>query len=131
MADPVSFQYLPIAILGAIAALLIFATLFLSKLLAPRNPNARKESTYECGEIALGSGRGPVEIQYYMYIIVFLILDIEAVFLIPFAVQFGAFGQDAALAGKAITAMAIFVGLLLLGWLYALKKGALNWVGGR
>ena len=121
MADPV-LSYLPIALLGAIAALLVFATLFLAKVMAPKNPNARKESTYECGEIALGSGRGPLEIQYYMFILVFLILDIEAVFLIPFAVRFGSLG------GPAILEMAIFVALLLVGWLYALKKGALNWV---
>jgi NADH-quinone oxidoreductase subunit A len=122
MADPIQLGYLPIVILGAIAMLLVFATLFLSKILAPRNPTPRKESTYECGEIALGSGRGPLEVQYYMYILVFLILDIEAVFLIPFALRFGQLGANA------IWEMVIFVGLLLVGWLYALKKGALNWV---
>lgn len=121
MAD-LPLGYLPIAILGIIAMTLIFVTLFLSKILSPKNPNLRKESTYECGEIALGSGRGPIEIQYYMYILVFLIIDIEAVFLIPFAVKFADLGT------AAIWEMAIFVGLLLVGWLYALQKGALNWV---
>ena len=121
MADPV-LSYLPIVILGAIAALLVFATLFLAKMMGPRNLTARKAMTYECGEIALGSGRGPLEIQYYMYILVFLILDIEAVFLIPFAVGFGDLGW------VAIVEMVIFVGLLFAGWLYALKKGALEWV---
>ena len=123
MADPVPMTYLPIVILGAIAMLLVFATLFLGKVLSTRNSSPRKDSTYECGEIALGSGRGPVEIQYYMYILVFLILDIEAVFLIPFAVRFGAFkGTD--LGGVFIVEMIIFVGLLLVGWIYALQKGA-------
>ena len=122
MADPLQLGYLPIVILGGIAMLLVLATLFLSKVLAPKNPNPRKESTYECGEIALGSGRGPLEVQYYMYILVFLILDIEAVFLIPFAIRFTDLGA------AAIWEMGIFVALLLVGWLYALKKGALNWV---
>jgi NADH-quinone oxidoreductase subunit A len=122
MADPVPMTYLPIVILGAIAMLLVLATLFLGRVLSTRNSTPRKDSTYECGEIALGSGRGPVEIQYYMYILVFLILDIEAVFLIPFAVRFGDLGV------AAIIEMVIFVGLLLIGWVYALKKGALNWV---
>jgi NADH-quinone oxidoreductase subunit A len=122
MADPVSLKYLPVLILGAIAALLVFATLFLAKVMGPKNPNARKESTYECGEIALGSGRGPLEIQYYMYILVFLVLDIEAVFLIPFAVRFAHLGP------AAIVEMVLFVGLLFVGWLYAVKKGALEWV---
>lgn len=121
MADSV-LAYLPVVILGATAMLLVFATLLLSRVLAPQNPNPRKESTYECGEIALGSGRGPLEIQYYMYILVFLILDIEAVFLIPFAVRFADLGA------AAVVEMAIFIGLLLVGWLYALKKGALEWV---
>lgn len=121
MADPVTQGYLPILILGVVAVLLIFATLLLSRILAPHNPTTRKNMTYECGEIALGSGRGPIEIQYYMYILVFLILDIEAVFLIPFAVRFADLG------GVQILEMGIFVALLLVGWLYALKKGALNW----
>ncbi|HEX9815523.1 MAG TPA: NADH-quinone oxidoreductase subunit A [Candidatus Thermoplasmatota archaeon] len=121
MAD-LQLGYLPIAILGIIALTLVFATLFGARMMGPRNPNARKESTYECGEIALGSGRGPIEIQYYMYILVFLIIDIEAIFLIPFAVRFSNLGT------AAIWEMAIFVALLFVGWLYALKKGALNWV---
>jgi NADH-quinone oxidoreductase subunit A len=122
MAESLQLGYLPILILGIIAMTLVFATLLLAKMMAPRNPNARKESTYECGEIAMGSGRGPVEVQYYMYILVFLIIDIEAIFLIPFAVRFADLGP------AAIWEMAIFVGLLFIGWLYALKKGALNWV---
>ena len=121
MAD-LQLGYLPIAILGIIALTLVFATLLGAKMMGPRNPNPRKESTYECGEIALGSGRGPLEVQYYMYILVFLIIDIEAVFLIPFAVRFSDLGT------AAIWEMAIFVALLFVGWLYALKKGALNWV---
>lgn len=121
MAD-LQLGYLPIAILGIIALTLVFATLLGAKMMGPRNPNARKESTYECGEIALGSGRGPLEVQYYMYILVFLIIDIEAVFLIPFAVRYSDLGT------AAIWEMAIFVALLFVGWLYALKKGALNWV---
>ena len=121
MADPV-LSYLPIVILGVTAALLVFVTLLVAKMMGPKSPNARKEMTYECGEIAKGSGRGPLEIQYYMYILVFLILDIEAVFLIPFAVRFGDLGTTA------IIEMVLFVGLLLVGWLYALKKGALEWV---
>ena len=121
MAD-LQLGYLPILILGVIAMTLVFATLFAAKMMGPRNPNPRKESTYECGEIALGSGRGPIEVQYYMYILVFLIIDIEAIFLIPFAVAYSDLGT------AAIVEMAIFIGLLFVGWLYALKKGALNWI---
>lgn len=118
-----AFQaYLPVAILAGIAVLLVLVTLLAARLLAPNNPTRGKTSTYECGELALGSGRGPIAIQYYMYILVFLILDIEAVFLIPFAVEF----LNLSLTG--IVIMLLFVLLLLEGWAYAWTKGALEWV---
>jgi NADH-quinone oxidoreductase subunit A len=113
--------YLPIIVLVVVALALIFVTLLLARLLAPSNPTPTKLSTYECGEVPVGSGRGPIAIQYYMYILVFLILDIEAVFLIPFAVEF------LNLAWQGILIMFLFVLLLLEGWAYAWSKGALEW----
>ena len=96
-------------------------TLSLTRFVAPRNKTAGKYSTYESGEVPIGGARGPIDVQYYMYVIVFLIIDIEAVFLIPWAMHFRALGP------AALVEMAIFVGLLLLGWVYAWKKGALEW----
>lgn len=122
MVDPVAETYLPILILGTVSVLLVFATLFVARLLGPRNPTDRKLTTYESGEITQGIGRGPIAIQYYPYILVFLILDIEVLFLTPFAVRFLELG----LAGT--VEMALFVALLLLGWLYAIRKGVLTWV---
>jgi NADH-quinone oxidoreductase subunit A len=122
LVNPIVNGYAPILILGLVSALLIFATLFLSKLLAPSNPTGNKLTTYESGEITQGTGRGPIEIQYYTYILVFLVLDVEILFLVPFAVEFLNLG----VAG--VIEMVLFVGLLLLGWLYAWKKGALEWV---
>lgn len=122
MAPHIAEGYIPILLLGVVAILLVFVTLLLSKFLAPKNATARKLTPYECGEIQQGSGRGPIEVQYYMYIIVFLILDVEAVFLLPFAVRF----LDLGISG--LIEMGIFVGLLVLGWFYALRKGALEWV---
>lgn len=113
--------YLPILVLTAVALALVFVTLMVARLLAPSNPSQTKLSTYECGEVPIGSGRGPIAIQYYMYILVFLILDIEAVFLIPFAVEF------LNLAWQGILIMFLFVLLLLEGWAYAWTKGALEW----
>jgi NADH-quinone oxidoreductase subunit A len=122
LVNPIAEGYLPILILGVVSALLVFATLFLSKMLAPHNPTGQKLTTYESGEITQGLGRGPIEIQYYPYILVFLVLDIEILFLVPFAVEFLNLGP------AAIVEMVLFVALLLLGWLYAWKKGALEWV---
>jgi len=122
LVNPIVQSYAPILVLGLVSALLIFVTLLTSKMVAPSNPTGNKLTTYESGEITQGTGRGPIEIQYYTYILVFLILDVEILFLVPFAVQFAKLG----IAG--IIEMVLFVGLLVLGWLYAWKKGALNWV---
>ncbi len=122
MANPILDSYVPILVLGIVACLLIFVTLLVSRLLAPYNPTGQKLTTYESGEITQGIGRGPVEIQYYQYILVFLILEIEVLFLVPFAFVLA----DKSLA--VVIEMVVFVGLLVLGWLYAWKKGALEWV---
>lgn len=121
MAEATLGRYLPILIQLILGFLIVLATLSLTKLVAPRNRTAGKLSTYESGEVPVGSARGPIDVQYYMYVIIFLIVDVEAVFLIPWAMHFRELG------GAAIVEMIIFVGLLLLGWLYAWKKGALEW----
>ena len=116
--------YLPILIIVAIGFVMIFVTLSLGKLVAPRRPNAGRLSTYESGEVPVGNARGPIDVQYYLYVIVFLIIDIEAVFLIPWALRFEEFTK---LGAFAIVEMIIFVVPVLLGWAYAWKKGALEW----
>lgn len=113
--------YLPILIIVALGFVMIFVTLSLTKLVAPRKSTPGKLSTYESGEVPIGGARGPIDVQYYLYVIVFLIIDIEAVFLVPWALRFSELGV------AAIVEMAIFVGLVLLGWAYAWKKGALEW----
>jgi NADH-quinone oxidoreductase subunit A len=114
-------SYLPVVILGVVSFLLIFATLFAPKILQPWAPNRRKNDTYECGEVALGSGRGPMNVQYYLYIINFLILDVEAVFLIPWAMEYDYLGTHG------LVIVGIFVATLLFAWYFALKRGGLEW----
>ena len=121
MAEATLARYIPLLITAGMAILIVGATLNINKLIAPKRPNAGKVSTYESGEVPIGSARGPIDVQYYLYIIVFLIIDIEAIFLIPWALNFLALGT------AALVEMAIFVGLVLLGWAYAWKKGALAW----
>ena len=121
MAD-LLFQYLPIAILFALSGVIVFVTLNVGKVLGrPYRPGTMKKSTYECGEVPIGSARSQVDVQYYLYVLVFLILDVEAVFLVPFVIKFDSLGATG------ILEMALFVGLLLVGWAYAWKKGALEW----
>lgn len=114
-------DYAPLAILAVLAFIMIWATLALTRIIGPLRRTPGKLATYESGEVPKGSARGPMDVQYYIYVLVFLIIDIEAVFLIPWALNFTELG----IAG--LVEMAIFVGLLLLGWAYAWKKGALAW----
>jgi NADH-quinone oxidoreductase subunit A len=121
LAEATLARYIPILITLILAVLIVAAALNVYRLIAPRRPSAGKISTYESGEVPVGSGRGPIDVQYYLYVIVFLIIDIEAIFLIPWALRFMQLGVTA------IVEMVIFVGLVLLGWAYAWKKGALQW----
>ena len=121
MAETALGSYLPVLIMLALALLIVGVTLNLGKLVAPSRRTPGKLSTYESGEVPIGSARGPIDVQYYLYVIVFLIIDVEAVFLIPWALHFTDLGV------AAIVEMVIFVGLVLLGWAYAWKKGALAW----
>ncbi len=114
-------SYLPIFILVALSFVIIWATLAVTKFVAPVRPTPGKMATYESGEVPVGPARGPMDVQYYLFVIIFLVIDVEAAFLILAAlnvVSLGAFE---------VGALAIFVLLLLDGWVYAWKKGALEW----
>ncbi len=115
--------YLPILLMTVIGAGVVMVAIGLSHLVNPPRPTREKQTAYESGEEPVGSGRGPVDIQYYLYVLVFLILDIEAIFLLPFVVEFSNLGS------AAVVEMVIFVGLLLVAWVYAWRKGALQWQG--
>lgn len=121
LAEATLARYVPLLVTLALALLIVGVSLNIYRLIAPKRPSPGKVSTYESGEVPVGSARGPIDVQYYLYVIVFLVIDIEAVFLIPWALNFTALGA------AAIVEMAIFVGLVLLGWAYAWKKGALQW----
>lgn len=116
-----ALAYLPMVILGAVAFLLVLATLVGNKFLGPKRANPNKVSTYECGELATPGARGPIDVQYYMYILTFLIFDVEAMFLIPFAIKFRTLGWGP------IVAIALFVGLILVGFAYEIRKRLLTW----
>ena len=94
--------------------------LFVSWLVAPRRPSELKSIVYECGIRPVGQHWSQFHIRYYIFAILFLIFDVEAVFLFPWALVF--------LGHKAVFyEMLIFIGILLFGLAYAWKKGALKW----
>jgi len=115
-------NYWPVAILTVLGALTIAGVLKLSNIITPRRPTVEKLSSYECGETPIGDTRIPIDIKYYIYVLIFLVMDIEVVFLIPWAVEFKSLGTIG------FAEMMLFVFLLVIGWGYAWKKGVLKWL---
>lgn len=107
----------------ALSTVVAFTLLFVARSMAvrARKVSPLKPKTYECGEEPEGVAWVRFHPRYYVVALVFVLFDVEAVFLFPWALSIPELG------GLAIVDMAIFVGVLLLGWLYALKKGALRW----
>lgn len=114
-------QWAFVGVFFALAWLLPIAPIMLNKIIAPSRPNSIKTDIYECGVETVGDAWGQIKVQYYLYAIIFLVFDIEMVFLFPWAVAYAKVGFGAYLAGV------IFILLLLEGLVYAWRKGALEW----
>ncbi len=114
-------NYVPIAMMIGIAVIFGVLMANFSKWIGPKRPNSEKLSVYESGMIPIGSTRERVSIKYYVVAMLFIIFDIELVFLYPWAVSFMKLGTFALLE------MFLFIILLFVGYLYALKKGAFEW----
>ena len=118
-------QYLPIMIFLFIAvglsAALVFLPIGVSYLTGAHNPNAAKLSEYECGFPAFEDPRSQFDVRFYLVAILFIIFDLEAAFLFPWAVSL----KETGWAGWAT--MMVFLGELIIGFIYAWKKGALDW----
>jgi NADH-quinone oxidoreductase subunit A len=110
-----------IGLFVALSPIFPAAPVLLNWVLGPRKPNALKQQTYECGIETVGDAWVQFKVQYYIYALIFVIFDIEAVFLFPIAVAFGQLGAFA------IGATVLFVILLADGLVYAWNKGALEW----
>jgi NADH-quinone oxidoreductase subunit A len=115
-------NYIPVFIFVAIVAILIPLTLIIAKLVRPNNPDRVKLMPYECGIDPIGNSRGRYTIRYYIVAILFVVFDVETIFLFPWAVKFKALGMFGLLE------MLIFLGILIVGYIWIWKKGALEWV---
>jgi len=117
--------YLPIVVLGVCALLFALTPLALAwawaKKFSPRKPGPDKNATYECGLESKGDAWIQFKSEYYLYAIIFLIFDVETVFLLPFAVAFTSLG-----AGAFISLM-VFLFLMVAGLVWAWQKGVLTW----
>lgn len=111
--------------LAVVAALtgvaLVFAGLGVAKLISPRSFNPQKGEAYECGIPTRGDSMAQFKVGYYLFAILFLIFDVETVLLYPWAVRMREMGMDGLLC------IAVFFGILVLGLVYAWRKGALEW----
>lgn len=114
-------SYAVVVCFAVMALLLVGGALTVGSMLRPHRPNAKKNAPYESGNTAIGSAHVPFHIRYYLYALMFLIFDVEVVFMIPWAVAFGAIGSYAT--GE----MIVFIGVLALGLVYAYKKKVLVW----
>ncbi len=116
-----SQAYLPILILFGVSVVNAVGMVVASQILNPRRATPQKDMPYESGMIPLGDTRARFSVKFYMVAISFIIFDLEAIFLIPWAVEMRALGWEG------FVAVSIFVMVLVVGFVYEWKKGGLDW----
>jgi len=119
-------DYVTVAVFIAVGALLVGGAIAMSKMIAPNAPGGFKSVPYESGIEPIGSGWSQSHIRYYIFALLFLIFDVEAVFIFPWAIQLEYFDS----VGRGVFVlleMFIFIAILLLGLVYAIRKGVLRW----
>ena len=114
-------EYLPTLLFLFVATGIGIALLIIGNLLGPKRPSPEKLSPYECGFNAFEDARMQFDVRYYLIAIQFIVFDLEIIFIVPWATVF----RDLGMLG--LIEMAIFAGMLLLGFIYVWKKGALEW----
>jgi NADH-quinone oxidoreductase subunit A len=119
--DAMLAEYLPILVFLAVAGALGVLLLVLGYLFAPHKPDAEKLSPYECGFEAFEDTRMKFDVRYYLVAILFIVFDLEIAFLFPWAVALDSVGT------VALAAMGVFLLVLVVGFIYEWKKGALEW----
>jgi len=115
-------SYLPILIFMLVALSFPLVTLALAWFVRPQKPDPVKTAAYECGIEAEGEPRGRYSVRFYVIAVLFVIFDVETIFLFPWAVQYRVLGLFG------LVEMAVFLGILILGYAYAWRRRALEWV---
>jgi NADH-quinone oxidoreductase subunit A len=114
-------EYLPILILIVMATGLAVLVIILGHIFGPQHPNPVKKMPYESGMRPIGPGTRRIPVHFYLVAVLFILFDIEVIFFLPWAVVFRSLGLFALLE------MLVFIAILLVGYIYAWKKGALEW----
>ena len=120
-AETLFSNYIPVLLATIVGFVLVLSALIGSRLLAPFSEEREKSTTYECGMLPIRRASTNVGMRFYLYAILFVIFDVEAVFIFPWAVSFMNIGA------QAYWLMVAFIAILALGLGYAWKKGALQW----
>ncbi len=114
-------DYQPFFVQLALAIAFVGITMIVTHLIGPKNRGKVKDAQWECGIESVGDARAPISVKYFLIAILFVLFDVEIIFMYPWAVNFKQLG----LVG--FVEMILFMGILLAGFYYILKKGVLNW----
>ena len=121
-------QYLPILVLVALSSGIALALIFASRLLGPFRPSRKKLAPYESGMTPIGPAVRRLPVKFYLIAVLFILFDIEVIFFLPWAVVFRPWIAISKQRGVfLLIEMAVFIVILLVGYVYAWKKGALEW----
>jgi len=121
MEHPSYAEFLPIALMFFVALGFVATTMVVTHALGPKRNSKTKLDTFECGIESQGNARIPFNIKYFLVAILFVLFDIEVIFMYPWAVNFKELGTNG------FIEMIVFISLLLVGFFYLVKKGALKW----
>ena len=132
MAEHSLMDYAPIALMFLVAAGFAASQLLVTQLIGPRKRTATKLMPYECGKDPVGGARDRYSIKFYTVAVIFLLFDIEVLFIIPFAVAFKSLLAQEQISGIAFGTIAfleilVFIATLIIGYIYVWKKGTFDW----
>ena len=120
-------QYLPVLLFILIGIAVGIVPLVLGYILGPNRPDPAKNSPYECGFEAFEDARMKFDVRYYLIAIIFILFDLEVAFLLPWATIFKEIAQTESVRWFGFIEMLVFIAILVVGYLYAWAKGALDW----
>ena len=121
-------EYIPVLMLGLLAVAFAFGVLIISVLFGVKGKRSRtKDIAYECGMVPIGEGSTRMSVKFYLVAMLFILFDIEVVFLYPWAVVYKDMLADPAMKNWIFGSMVSFLGILFVGYIYALKKRAFDW----
>lgn len=122
------FSYSNVLVFTLVGAGFVFVSLLLNSILSPKVPTLEKLSTYECGEIPVGSAWMNFNIRYYVVALVFVVFDVEVAFMFPIAKVFRGMVESGSGAGLALLEILLFLAILAVGFVYVWIRGDLDWV---